>query len=169
MNTGQMLLTAGAIVLLGVTVLTVNRTFNQQGAVLEQTEVGVYAISLATSVVEEASGMAFDQTTVDNSVTASSSLTNPTNLGPESGETTTPASTRNFNDFDDYNNLTMGVKISNVDSFTVKSQVSYINPSAPDVPISSRTFFKRLNVQVYGTVSSDTVKMSYIFSYFMFR
>jgi hypothetical protein len=169
MNTGQMLLTAGAIVLLGITVLTVNRSFNQQGAVLEQTEVGVYAISLATSTVEEASGMAFDQATVDNSVTTTASLTNWNKLGPESGETTTPATTTNFNDFDDYNNLTLGTKIAGVDSFTVKSQVYYIDPSSPDVPVSSSTFFKRLDVKVYGTVSSDTVKMSYIFSYIMFR
>ena len=52
MNTGQMLLTVGALVLLGTTVLTVNRSFNQQGFVLEQTEIGVYAVSLATSIVE---------------------------------------------------------------------------------------------------------------------
>lgn len=169
MNTGQMLLTSAAVVLLGITVLTVNRSFNQQGTVLEQTEVGVYAISLATSVVEEASGMAFDQATVDNSITSTSSLTNANNLGPESGETTSPATTANFNDFDDYNNLTMGTRIAGVDSFTVKSKVYYVDPSMPNTVSSARTFFKRIDVRVYGSVSADTISMSYIFSYFMFR
>jgi hypothetical protein len=169
MNTGQMLLTVGALVLLGTTVLTVNRSFTQQGIVLEQTEIGVYAVSLATSVVEEASGMAFDEVTVDNSVTMPSSLTNPNRLGPESGETTSPASSANFNDFDDYNGLVAGTNIAGVDSFTVKCNVYYVDPSAPDTPITSRTFFKRLDVKVYSTATADTIKMSYIFSYFMFR
>ncbi len=169
MNTGQMLLSVGALVLLGTTVLSVNRSFTQQGVVLEQTEVGVYAISLATSIVEEASGKAFDAATVNNSVTTTASLTNANKLGPETGEATTPASTDNFDDFDDYNNLTMGVRIAGVDSFTVKGTVYYVNPATPDVPTTSSTFYKRLDVQVYGSTSADTIKMSYIFSYFFFR
>lgn len=169
MNTGQMLLTTAAMVLLGTTVLSVNRSFNQQGVILEQTEIGVYAISVATSVIEEASGMAFDQATVDNSVTGPSSLTSPNRLGPDLGETTTPPSTTNFNDFDDFNSLRLGVKVAGVDSFTVKSSVYYIDPSAPDIPLNSRTFFKRIDVSVFGTASADTIRMSYIFSYFMFR
>ncbi len=169
MNTGQMLLTVGAIVLLGTTVLTVNRSFTQQGAVLEQTEIGIYAVSVATSIVEEAAGMAFDQATVGNSVTTTASLTDPNRLGPDLGETTTPRSTALFNDFDDYNNLIMGVKIAGVDSFTVKANVYYIDPSMPDAPSSSSTFFKRLDVRVYSVSTADTIKMSYIFSYFIFR
>ncbi len=169
MNTGQMLLSVGALVLLGTTVLTVNRSFTQQGVILEQTEVGVYAVSLATSMIEEASGMSFDQATDNSSVTTTTALTSPSSLGPETGETTSPPSSANFNDFDDYNNLKMGVKIAGVDSFTVASQVYYINPSTPDVQSSTATFFKRIDVRVYGTTTADTIKMSYVFSYFIFR
>ena len=75
MNTGQMLLTAAAVVLLGTTVLTVNNSFNSQGTILERTEIGVYATSLATSMIDEASSQAFDQFTVDDAVTTPSSLT----------------------------------------------------------------------------------------------
>ena len=164
-----MLLTVGAMVLLGTTVLTVNKSFTQQGVVLEQTEIGVYGISVATSVVEEASGMAFDQATVGNSVTTTASLTVPNRLGPDLGEITHPQSTAMFNDFDDYNGLQMGVKIAGVDSFTVKAKVYYIDPSLPETPSSSSTFFKRLDVQVYSASTADTIKMSYIFSYFIFR
>ena len=164
-----MLLTTGALILLGITVITVNRSFTQQGTVLQNTEIGVYAISLATSLIEEASGQNFDQNTVDNSVTTTSALTNANALGAESGETTTPASTLNFNDFDDYNNLTLGIKVAGVDSFTIKSSVYYIDPSAPGVKITTRTFHKKMDVAVYGTAGSDTVRMSYIFSYFNFR
>ncbi len=169
MNTGQMLLTTAAVVLLGTTVLTVNRSFNSQGMILEQTEIGVYATSLATSIVDEASGQAFDQNTVDNSVTGTSSLTNYKRLGPEVGETTSPPSTVNFNDFDDYNGLIEGVNVAGVDSFTVKCWVNYIDPTAPNVNLSGQSFFKRLDVEVSSISSRDTVRMSYIFSYIMFR
>ncbi len=169
MNTGQMLLTAGAVVLLGTTVLTVNRSFNSQGTILEHTEIGVYATSLATSIIDEASSQAFDQNTVDNAVTAASSLTKYNKLAPELGEKTIPDSTVHFNDFDDYNGLSMGVKVVGVDSFTVTCQVHYINPSAPMVDLTTQSFFKRLDVQVASISGADTVKMSYIFSYIMFR
>ncbi len=167
MNTGQTLLTVAAVVLLGTTVLTVNRSFNSQGMILEQTEVGIYAVSLATSIVEQAAGMAFDQNTVDNFVTSAGQMSST--LGPDGTEKTTPDSTTNFNDFDDFNNLSMGVPIANVDSFTVKCKVCYIDPSNPNGSSSSKTTYKRLDVAVYGTVSADTVKMSYIFSYYIFR
>lgn len=162
-----MLLTAMAVVLLGTTVLTVNRSFNSQGTILEQTEIGIYAISLASSIVDEAAGLAFDQNTVDNFVTSQNQLSNA--LGPDANEKTMPDSTVHFNDFDDFDDLSMGVNVGNVDSFTVKCKVCYINPSAPNDSSNSRTFYKRLDVAVYGTASTDTVRMSYIFSYFIFR
>ena len=155
--------------LLGVTVLTVNRSFNSQGVVLEQTEIGVYATSLATSMVDEASSQAFDQATVDNAVTGASSLTKDSKRGPELGETTTPPTTTKFNDFDDYHGLKMGIKVAGVDSFTVNCQVYYIDPSAPNINLGTQSFFKRLDVQVWSQTSTDTVRMSYIFSYIMFR
>jgi hypothetical protein len=168
-NTGQMLLTTAAVVLLGTTVLTVNRSFNNQGVILEQTEIGVYATSLATSIVDEASGQAFDENTAENSVTSPSSLTSYKRLGPEVGETTSPPSTSNFNDFDDYNGLIEGVKVAGVDSFTVKCWVNYIDPSAPNTNLSTQSFFKRLDVQVTSMTARDTVRMSYLFSYILFR
>jgi hypothetical protein len=167
MNTGQMLLTTGALILMGTTIITINRMYNRQGDVLHQTEIGVYAVSLATSLLEEASGQNFDEATVNDAVTSTSSLSNT--LGPESGEKTSPDSTVHFDDFDDYNNLIMGFRIQGVDSFTVKANVYYINDSDPSTPVSTRTWFKRMDVSVSGSASADTVKMSYIFSYFNFR
>lgn len=169
MNTGQMLLATGALVLLGTTIVTINRMYGQQGTILQQTEIGVYAISIATSLIEEASGQNFDEVTVNDAVTATTSLTDPSLLGPEAGETTSPATTANFDDFDDYNNLTYGMSVAGVDSFTIKSTVYYVNDTAPTVKVTTKTWFKKLDVSVYGTATQDTIKMSYIFSYFNFR
>jgi hypothetical protein len=181
MNTGQMLLTTMAIVLLGTTILTVNRSSLQHGTILQQTQIGVYGISLATSIVEEASGKAFDEKTVDAAVSTPSSLTSASSLNPESGETTSPVSTKNFDDFDDYNNLVMGVNVPGVDSFVVKAKVYYVNETAPEVKVTSPTWLKRMDVLVLpsgladtsrlkmGLATGDTIKLSYIFSYFNFR
>jgi hypothetical protein len=169
MNTGQMVLTTGAIVLLGLTVLTVNRTFNSHGNIIRQTEIGVYSISLATSIIEEASGQNFDESTVDDAVTSTSLLTTSGNLGPDAGEPSAANTTNGFDDFDDYNDLLLGVGIAGVDSFTVRATVVYVDAASPDNATSTRTFHKRLDVAVTSTANPDTIKMSYVFSYFNFR
>jgi len=164
MNTGQTLLTTFAIILLGSTILTVNRSFLQHGTILRQTEIGVYAISLATSIIEEASGQSFDEITVDNAISSPSSLTPSSQLRAESGEVYPY-----LDDFDDYNDLQLGYVAAGTDSFSIRPKVYYIDPTAPNTPVTSPTFFKRMDVSVWGTSTADTVKMSYIFSYFKFR
>lgn len=169
MNTGQMMLTTGAIVLLGLTVLTVNRSFNGHGEIIRSSEIGVYGVSLATSLVEEASGQNFDEATVDDALTSTALLTTSANLGPDADEPTTANTTLGFDDFDDYHGLQMGVAIPGVDSFTVRAVVTYVNATSPDNGTSARTFHKRINVAVTSTANPDTIKMAYVFSYFNFR
>jgi hypothetical protein len=173
------MLTVLAMILLGITVLTVNNSSLQNGSILTQTQIGIYGISLATSIIEEAAGMAFDQNTDNAAVTSTSALS--TTLGPESGETTSPPSALKFNDFDDYNNLPLGTNVAGVDSFMTKVKVYYINDANPEVKVLSPTWFKRMDVTVNGTgvadtgrakrglATGDTIKISYIFSYFQFR
>jgi hypothetical protein len=184
MNTGQMMLTVGAIVLLGITVLTLNRSSLQNGVMLQQTQIGIYAISLATSMIEEASGKAFDQNTDNNAVSTTASLTSSSLLGAEAGETTNPPSSIKFNDFDDYNYFNRHPRIdtaSGVDVFTTRDSVYYVNDSLPNIKVTGPTWYKRMDVMVYGSgvadtsrrkfglATGDTIKMSYIFSYFFFR
>ncbi len=156
-----------ATVLLGATVLSLNRSSLQHGTVLTQTEVGIYGISIATSVVEEAQGMAFDEKTTDDAVTNSSALTSL--LGAETGETTSPSSSANFDDFDDFNSYDVTMNVQGVDNFRVRAQVYYITPTSPSVAATGRTWHKRLDVQVTSSASSDTIRTSFIFSYFNFR
>ena len=179
MNTGQMLLSIGAIVLLGTTVITLNRSSLQNGTMLQQTQIGLYAISFATSTIDEASGKAFDENTVNNAVATTASLT--TNLGPESGETTNPVSSAKFDDFDDYNGMVRIDTVPGVDIFTTRTKVYYVSDANPDVKVSSPTWFKRMDVMVYGSgvsdtgrrsmgiATGDTIKMSYVFSYYFYR
>jgi hypothetical protein len=168
MNTGQMMLTICALVLLGTTVLTVNRTSLNQGTILRQTESGIYAVSLATSYIQKAVSLDFDEGTV----TRPTSL--PTNLDPSTATFTTTsnysttkfltipanlgietnASNRNefgpqeyankdtsFDDFDDYNGFSIDTAITNVDVFHISASVYYVTQptTAQPTPVLSTT------------------------------
>jgi hypothetical protein len=91
MNTGQMLLTICALVLLGTTVLTLNRNTLNEGTILRQTESGIYAVSLATSYIQKALSLDFDEGTVTRPASVA------TNLDPATATFTT---TSNFSTTD---------------------------------------------------------------------
>jgi hypothetical protein len=163
-NTGQTILTIVAIVFLGSNVVNVNRTFMQHGVILQQTEIGLFATSAAVSLIEEAQGKAFDKNSLEGFLQSASECTPPDSLGPEPGEKRV-----DWNDFDDYNKLRDTVKIKDVDTFLRWATVCYVDSTLPNIGTSSRTFSKRLTVCVRGLSSQDTVRMSYLFSYWSFR
>jgi len=110
MNLGQMIMVVGAIVLLGILVLNANSTVYQANDVMYTSEFGVTAISLATSIVEEAMGKMFDRVvapTSSPSVYDSTLLTPVGSLGPDPAENESYRKTggkpNDFDDFDDFN------------------------------------------------------------------
>jgi hypothetical protein len=165
MNTGQTLLTIVAIVLLGSNVVSVNRTFTQHGVILQHTEIGIFGVSLALSIIEEAQGKAFDQNTCDSLAMSTNELTQPLNLGKEALETDRPS----FNDFDDYNGWRDTVGIEGVDRFYRWASVVYVDTTNIDESSSSRKWHKKLTVFVKGENARDTLQLGYIFSYWSFR
>ena len=178
MGTGQTVLTIVAIVLLGTNVVSVNRTFLQHGAVLQQTEIGLFGVSLATSLLEEARGKAFDRYSLVGFPQYLSQLTPYDSLGPEVGETRAT-----YDDFDDYNWMKLGIhrdsiivradtiKIPDVDTFLRWSKVCYVDTSDPNQYRATRTWMKKITVYVKGSLASDTIpiQMSYLFSNWSFR
>ena len=162
MNSGQMLLTAGAVVLMGMTILAVNNTFTNHGFTLQQTEIGIYKVSLGMSILEEAMGKAFDEKSIDTDLSSTASLT--ATLGKESGEVYP-----DFDDFDDYNNFQEKIGIYGVDSISIKSQVVYVDPANPDGSTGTPTWHKKITVFVWGSVQPDTLTFKTLFSYWSFR
>jgi hypothetical protein len=167
MNTGQTLLTIVAIMLLGSNVVSINRTFTQHGVVLQQTEIGVFGVSLAQSIVEEAQGRRYDANTTDSMAVSLNELS--TTLGPEAGETTRML----FDDFDDYNGWKDSLYVQGVDRFRRWATVGYVNTLNLDdtstVVAKTPSWHKKLTVFVKPDNSEDTIKISYIFSYWSFR
>jgi MSHA pilin protein MshD len=160
MNTGQTMLSIGALILLSAMILRVNSTFLSTDTTVQAAKYGVLATSIATSYIEEASRKQFDQNT---SVAISDSTLLSTTLGLDGSETYSSC-----NDFDDFNN--MDTLITNLPSatFNVHCKVSYINPQNPDVDVNYPTWNKKLTVTITSEFSPDTIRISSIFSYFKF-
>lgn len=172
MGTGQTLLTIAAIMLLGTVILTTDRTINDTGQVLLNSNIGLEEVSLATSTIEEAEGKAFDENTDTNNVTQLSQLTPANLLGQENGDP------NDFNDFDDYNGLNHD-GLLRIDTVTVDSVVTgiyydstrvyYVSPSSGlDNPVDTQTWYKRLDVWVWNKDVPDTVEMHTVYGYWYF-
>jgi len=161
-----MLLTIGAIAILGGVILGVNKNINNTDTILLHSNIGIEEISLASSVMEEAQGLAFDEITDTSSVSATSQLTPATALGQENGDPT------DLNDFDDFNGLGNNGRLE-IDTlatgiYYVYTRVCYVDQNNPMTNSSTRTWNKRLDVWVWNTLSTDTVKMQTVFCYWPF-
>jgi hypothetical protein len=162
MGTGQTLLTIAAMMLLGTVILTTNRNIGDTSDTLLQTNCGLDAVSLATSIIEEADSTAYDQSTVAGVDTLLTQLTAASQLGPEGGSST------DLDDFDDYNGRTDTVTLS-TGIYYCATRVYYVgNYANLDQNSSSRTWTKRLDVWVWNKDLPDTVKMHSLYSYWFF-
>ena len=163
MNSGQMMLTIGAMILLSAIVLRVNNNFLSTNDVMMESKFGVLATSLAQSIIEEASNKAFDAQTEGNAIHDVSLLTSSNGLGPAANE-----HYPDFNDFDDFNGYTKDITNLPSANFHISCAVCYINAANPDVVSNNRTWNKKITVTVTSPSSTDTVKISSIFSYWYF-
>ncbi|MFH1195240.1 MAG: hypothetical protein V1720_05985 [bacterium] len=167
MNTGQMLITIGAIMLLSLVIMRVNSSFMTTTTIMSDSKYGLLGISLASSIIEEASSKAFDEATVEVSVTDSNSFTKYYYLGKETGEVYPE-----FDDFDDYNNYTRSTaNDSTMKSavFNISCAVCYVLPPNLNTVYNKQTWHKRISVTVTSPSLEDTIRMSSIYSYWYFR
>jgi len=163
MNTGQSLFSIGALLLLSFIVLRVNNTILATDSTLQDSKLGVLAVSLATSLIEEASKKAFDDITVDDAIFDTDLLTSPNSLGPGAGETPDT-----YNDFDDYNGYTKQDTVNSID-YQLRCQVNYVKPDNIDGIIMQKTWHKKITVLVTSSLMNDTLSFSTIYSYWHFR
>jgi Flp pilus assembly protein TadG len=142
----QMMLVLGAMVLLSLLVLNINRTqmFSEQQ--MSQSEYTMAATAVGQSLVNEAAGKAFDAATATDEKAAVSTFTAPRSLGRGSWETYP-----DFNDFDDYHRFTTTRSTPRAGTFRLAGSVDYVNPATPNTASNVRTRMKRIRV----TVTSD--------------
>jgi len=162
MNTGQMLLSLGALILLSTMILRFNRAVLTSDEVMYNSKFNVLASSLCTSLIEEARGKAFDQETDSAAVTKTDQLS--TTMGPDFGE-----KYESFNDFDDFDGFVKVDSTMPSAVFYVTSKVSYIQSKNPIEKTKNRTWHKMITVTVMSSSMKDPVEMSSTFSYWYFR
>lgn len=162
MNTGQMLLALGALILLSTMVLRFNRSVLTSDEVMYNSKYNVLASSLCVSVIEEARGKAFDQNT-DSAAINNVNLLSAT-LGPDGSETY-----EDYNDFDDFNGYVKSDSSMPSAIFYVTAKVSYINHTNPVSVAVNQTWHKMITVTVMSSAMKDPVKMSSTYSYWYYR
>lgn len=159
MNLGQSLFAIGALILLSLNISSVNSRILGTDEVALNSKIGVLATSIGTSIIEDASKLAFDENTKANGVSSLSSLT-PSPFIQEVSDV--------FDDFDDYNGRLVQDTIFTI-PFTSVCHVDYINTNAPNSFTNSKTWHKKLTIRISTPFSSDTLEMSTIYSYWYFR
>ncbi|MFI5237306.1 MAG: hypothetical protein ACHQLA_05160 [Ignavibacteriales bacterium] len=164
MNSGQSLLSLGALLILALTVLRVNNSIISTETVMQDSKFGILATSLATSLIEKASKKAFDANTYDDAVSSLGELTSAAGLGPNVSETPDT-----YNDFDDYDGYSE--EITNLPSaeFNIFCEVVYISPNNPDGKLTTTSWHKKMIVSVSSPSTTDTIRLSTIYSYWHFR
>ena len=166
MNTGQMLISLGAMLLLSTIMLRVNTTTLSNESVRDDAQFGVLATSIATSIIEDAYSKAFDEKSDTMRIFSLTELSST--LGPESGETE-----ETFNDFDDYNGFTKRDSTMPSAIFDISCQVVYIETNNILGSTTNRTWNKKIILTITRPVSADSsvlaLRTSSIFSYWHFR
>jgi len=173
MGLGQTMMSVLALGMLATVMLTVNTNTGDANTAVQMSQYRIMAASLATSTLERATGLAYDQATVASDVPGTSSFTVPQYLGVETGEIDSVENT--FNDFDDYAHFHKWVKADTVffrsADFRVWSTVDYVTITGGAVVTSTaaQTYSKRITVYVASPYMNDTLKYSTIYSYWFFR
>lgn len=169
MGLGQTMMTVLAMGMLATVMLTVNTNTGDNNQAIQMSEYRIMAASLATTTIERATSLPFDQNTVVSNVTSTTSLS--ATLGPETGEIDSLENT--FNDFDDYNKFHKWVKGDTVffrsADFRVWSDVDYVMIQGDSVIWTvAPTYTKRITVYVTSPYMNDTLRYSTLYSYWFF-
>ena len=160
MGENQMFLVLGAVVLLALLVLNVNRTILSSTDNTLQAQAITASTSVAQQTIDLIKSKSFDQSTVNTAITDINNFTAPVSLGPESGETA-----NSFNDVDDYKNYSTIVNTPRLGNISALVNVGYVNTNDVDVLVSSRTRMKRIEVKAKSIYLPDTLRLYYYSSY----
>lgn len=173
MSSGHTLITIFAFILLTTIITNFFDVTASVGRSLSSGQDGIFLTTLTTSYIEVAQGMAYDQITDTMHVGLSgvNTLTATTALGPEAGED----SIADFNDFDDFNGLTVDKDIYTTNlRYRTMFTVQYVDPTNPEVTSTTRTFVKRMDLKTWrvfpapDSTGIDTLKASFVLGYFHF-
>ena len=159
MNTGQQIITVGALFLLSLLVLMVYRSTGNRSTSNYENEAILTGTSIGQSMLEEITSKAFDENTISSTAKTPSDLSAA--LGPDAGESTASQ----FDDVDDYNNYTTSDSLERMGRYDIRVSVYYVEKMNPDVKSYVRTFTKRIDVKLTNKNIPDTLQLNYVVAY----
>jgi hypothetical protein len=178
MNTGQMMLTIGALALLSFAILNLNSSLNENDIGLAQNRYRLEALSLITSYIEQATMYFFDEASTDTSSSKNlADFTAPNLLGFEGNDSSA------VDDFDDFNGRTIpDTGLSGV-VYKVMFKVDYVRLQGDSLVKSNvREWNKRMTISItdnypepllYRNVSGDrvrdTLSITFVNSYWFYN
>jgi len=162
----QMILTIGAMILLGSVIIMVNSNILTTEDVLYDSNFEILATSISSSIIEEANKKYYDDATDTTVVTLKNDFTAPDDLGIETGED--PKDIQTWDDFDDFNGYTYSDSSMPSAIFDVKCEVVYVDPSDINKASNSKEWSKKIIVKVSSVSMKDTIVQSSIFSYWWY-
>lgn len=182
MNTGQTMLTVGALVILSLLTMSFYGSMGRANRNISQSEAGITANTLATSFIELAQNTAFDSYTdtmqADDFIANADLLTHWDKLGRE--DSLVEDSMRKFNDFDDFNGWTeYRTPGGMLGKFRADFRVYYVDTLDVDKEVKYCTFVKRMDIKVWrvepplDTMETksvyDTARASCFMGYYKFN
>ena len=174
MSTNYTMMTIGAFTILMTILQNFYSLLGITGGDVTDAQDMILATTLATSYLESAQGLAFDDVTDTTNLALGSpaTLTSPSLLGPEG---TGEDSLHKFNDFDDFDGFSIDRAAGSTERrFHTTFQVRYVDPANVNTVSSSRTFVKRIDVTSWRSypppsgTTLDTLRMSMVMGYFHF-
>ncbi len=161
------MLTIAAFMLLGIVMLNFRAANFQNEDVLDSNEYTQKAVAIARSMIDEIKSKVYDQKLTATSIVR---VTDLSSCGPAYTE-----KYPGFPDVDDFHGsvfrspapgttptVTTPKCLWDTWGYTVSVRVTFVQPTTPSIPTTTRTFSKLVTVTVSNEFSPDTVTMSYI-------
>lgn len=178
MNTGQTLLTMGALILISLTILNFNRNVADIDTALDDNRFRLEALSVLTSHIEQVSQFFFDEASTD--ITNSSQLgdfASTMSLGWDSNDNGI------IDDIDDLSGTTIPDTGRSGVVYNVHFNVDYVTLTGTQILHSAApTYHKRIRVEVSdsfdpplinhvvnGSTVRDTLSMEFVVSYWFYN
>jgi hypothetical protein len=161
MFSGQYILVIGSLSILTLLILTFYNADGNIDTLTLDNEAIIAATGIGQTIIEKMAAKSFDENVINSYLTYPDSLTSPSLLRAEEGETSIDL----FDDFDDFNQYTRTDTLNRLGHFDIVVNVHYVEKDNPDTPVSSKSFHKLATVSVSNKYLLNTLKLSLIASY----
>lgn len=157
-DTSDLLLVLGAIVIFSIAVLNVNRGITRNQLLMTQAELEYTGIALGQDLIDEARIKAFDEaTTTATPSNIPGAFSQANKFGGANDGEAYPA----YDDFDDYDGY-QRQDTTEHGIYRVTASVVYVTENAPNTAAGGKTAFKRLNVVVSSPFLDHDITLSYL-------